>query len=311
MNIICANYAQMSDLSTLKLFLTVTEQGSFSAAARILDVRPSSVSRQISQLEANLGASLFQRTTRNQRLTEAGEIYVQHARRIVADIEAANAAVSELSDRPSGNLFITVEPDLATLLIEPLMPKFLTRFPNIKIRMSFSSAFENLVPDGVDVAIRVGHLSDSSFVARKLATSRSVVCASPLYLKQKGSPSHPRDLTSLDCLSFNSRSRNVVWQFNENQETIDVPINGPIAANGLFYLRQSAIRGLGIVMLPSWAIADAIKNKQLVPILETYPSRPSNTPINAVFSSHHGTAPKVRALVDFLADELRGLVELA
>lgn len=295
----------MSDLATMKLFVSVVETGSFSAAARLLGTAPSSVSRQISQLEQRLGASLFQRTTRSQRLTEAGEIYIQHARRIVADMEAAHQAVHELSDTPSGNLFLTVEADLATILIEPLMPDFLKQYPQINVRMSFSSKFEQLVPGGVDVAVRVGHLEDSSFVARKLATSRSIVCASPLYLKQKSTPTHPLDLKSLDCLSFNSSARHVTWSFEAGGELIDVPIKGPVAANGLFFLRRAAIRGLGVVMLPSWSIADAIRNKALVPILEDFPTRPPSTPINAVFSKHHSTAPKVRAFVDFLSKRLR------
>ena len=304
MRMICAIYAQMSDLATMKLFAAVVESGSFSAAARLLDVKPSSVSRQISNLEECLGAGLFQRTTRNQHLTEAGEIYYQHIQRIIADIETANSAVQMHSNTASGSLFLTVEVDLATILIEPLLPEFLRQHPQIQIRLDFSPDIEALVQGGFDIAVRIGHLNDSSLIAKTVATSRSIICASPDYLKQRGTPTHPEDLRSHSCLSFNTKARKIIWTFDVDGETLDVPVSGPIAANGLVFLRQAAMRGLGIVMIPSWAINDAIKDKQLVAILEDYPSPPASTPISVVFAQNRNLAPKVRAFVDFLAKHL-------
>ena len=176
--------SQMSELSNTQLFVRVVEEGSFSAAARFLGVTPSSVSRQVSQLEGEFGVRLFHRTTRKQSLTEAGEIYFQHARRIVADLEEARLSVSRLTDTPSGSLYITVEADFALVHVAPIQPDFLDRYPEVQIRISMSAGLMDLVDSGIDLAIRIGHLDDSSLIARKIAMSCSLVCASPGYLEQ-------------------------------------------------------------------------------------------------------------------------------
>ena len=294
----------MSDLVYMKLFATVVESGSFSAAARLHDVKPSSVSRQISQLEDQLGARLFQRTTRTQHLTEAGEIYYQHIQRIIADIEVAHSAVQQLSNTASGSLFITVEADLATMLIEPLLPEFLRRHPQIQVRLDFSPDIEGIVQGGFDIAVRIGHLHDSSLIAKTVAMSHSIICASPDYLKQRGAPTHPNDLRSHACLSFNTKVRKILWSFEVDGSPLHVPVSGPIAANGLVFLRQAAIRGMGIVMIPRWSVSNAIKDQKLVAILEDYPSTPTGTPINVVFAQNRNLAPKVRAFIDFLSEHL-------
>ncbi len=294
----------MSELSNLQLFARVAQEGSFSAAARFLGVTPSSVSRQVSQLEGELGTRLFHRTTRKQSLTEAGEIYFRHARRIVVDVEEARLAVGRLADTPRGSLHLTVEPDFALAYIAPILPGFVERYPEIQLRLSMSAGFMDLVDSGIDLAIRFGHLDDSSLVARKIALSRSLICASPAYLAKHGAPMHPNDLETHSCLSYRTKPGENYWRFELPQGLLDVPISGCINANSLFFLRDGALAGLGIIMIPIWMVRNELKNGNLVPVLEDIALAPPSTPINAVFAHNRHLAPKVRAFVDFLVEQM-------
>lgn len=297
----------MGELSNLQLFTRVVEEGSFSAAARYLGVTPSAVSRQISQLEAELGARLFHRTTRKQSLTEAGEIYFRHARGIVAELEQARLAVNRLTDTPSGNLHLTAEADFVVANIMPLLPEFLERYPAVQLRFSLSSGMMDLVDSGIDLAVRIGHLEDSSLIARKLAESRSVICASPVYLARHGTPRHPKDLEGHSCLSFRTSLGKNHWKFEMPQGVLEVPISGSLNANSLVMLRDSALAALGMIMIPSWMVRDELRGGHLVPVLADFPSVPASTPINAIFAHNRHLAPKVRAFVDFLAERIESL----
>jgi len=291
----------------MQLFVRVVQEGSFSATARALGVMPSSVSRQITQLESELGARLLNRTTRKQSLTESGEIYFQHARRIVADLEEARLAVSRLTGAPSGSLHITVEADFALAFIAPILPDFLERYPEVQVRLFMSAGMMDLLDSGIDLAIRIGQLDDSSLIARKIATSRSLVCASPAYLKRYGTPTHPAELETHSCLSFRTQPGKNYWHFKLPGGSLEVPISGRLNANSLVFLRDAALATQGIVMIPIWIIRDELKHGHLVPLLEDFPLIPPSTPIHAVFMHNRHLAPKVRVFVDFLAERMEKL----
>ncbi len=297
----------MSEISNIQVFVRVVEDGSFSATARFLRITPSSVSRQISQLENELGARLFHRTTRKQSLTEAGEIYFQHSRRIVTDFDAARLAVNQLTNTPSGSLHITVEADFAQAFIAPVLSDFLDHYPDIQVRLSMSAGLLDLVDSGIDLAIRFGHLDDSSLIARKIAASHSRVCASPKYLELHGTPTHPGELATYSCLSFRTALGKNYWKFNTPEGELDVPISGRISANSVAFLRKAALGGLGIIMIPTWMIHDDLKHGHLIPLLEDFPLIPPSTPVNAVFAHNRHLAPKVRVFVDFLAEQMNKL----
>ncbi|MCP4330420.1 MAG: LysR family transcriptional regulator [Alphaproteobacteria bacterium] len=294
----------MSELSHMPLFVRVVEDGSFSAAARFLGITPSSVSRQVSQLESELGTRLFHRTTRKQSLTEAGNMYFQHARRIVADLDEARLALSRLTDTPSGRLHVTAEADFAVAFVAPILPEFLDRYPAIQLRFSLGAGAMDLVDSGIDLAIRMGHLDDSGLIARKIAMSRSVLCASPAYLAKRGTPRHPSELEAHSCLSFRTQLGKNRWSFQSPRGVIDVPISGCLNANSVVFLRDAALAGLGIIMVPTWIIGHALKRGHLVPLLEDFPLIPPSTPIHAVFAHNRHLAPKVRVFVDFLAQRI-------
>lgn len=294
----------MNNISNIQLFVRVVEEGSFSAVARSMGVTPSAVSRQISQLEKELGGRLFQRTTRKQSLTEAGEIYFQHADRLVEDIEVAKLAVKKLTDKPSGSLRITAEADFALRFIEPLLPEFLKLYPEIQVCLHMSSIQLDLIDENLDLALRIGHLENSSLTARKLGDSNSVICASPAYISKHGEPSHPSDLQAHSCLSFNTKVGVNRWRFETTSNSINIPIKGCLKVNSLSFLRKAALKDLGIIMIPRWMIQDELKQKRLLPILQEFSILQPSTPINAIFTNKRQLAPKTRAFINFLTERL-------
>jgi DNA-binding transcriptional LysR family regulator len=295
----------MKHLPNIELFVKVVKEGNFSTVARSLEISPSAVSRQISQLEKELGGRLFQRTTRKQSLTEAGEIYFQHALQLVEDIEVAKLAVKGITDKPSGNLRITAEADFALAFIEPILPDFLALYPEVQICLHMSSNLQDLIDNNLDLAIRVGHLRDSSLTARKLADSTSIVCASPAYLRKYGEPTHPIDLKTHSCLSFNTQLGSNYWRFEAEQKPIVVPVNGRLNVNGVSFLRKAALNDLGIILIPTWVIRDELTQQRLIPVLKEFPLVPHSTPINAIFTHKRQLAPKTRALINFLSERIQ------
>jgi len=295
----------MDDLSLLRLFVQVTDQGSFSSVARSLHTTPSAVSRQISRLEEHLGTRLLQRTTRQQVLTEAGEVYLHHARQIIEDMDMARRAVSELSNTPSGVLRVTMEADLAQTLLNPILPEFLSAYPNLRLQLHTSATMEDLVGRGIDVAIRVGHLETSSLMAKRLTMSRSVLVASPEYLEQHGMPQHPEDLMHLSCLSFRVESDQTTWRFKSADKVLKVPVSGRVQVGSLAFLKETAKAGFGIAMLPIWILREDLSAGKLLPVLGKFPLEPPATPISAVYPSGRNLAHKVRVFIDFLTEKLQ------
>jgi len=258
-------------------------------------------------LEGELGARLIHRTTRKQSLTETGDIYYQHAQRIVADLDAAQLAVNRLTDTPSGTLHVTIEADFAVAFIAPILPDFLDRYPDVRVRISMTSEEMDLIESGLDLAVRIGHLDDSSLIARKLGQSHSLLCASPTYLATHGSPTHPSELSTHSCLSFRVKPGKNHWRFRMPAETVDVSITGCLNANSLSFLRSMAVAGRGIIMVPKWMVRDDLMHGHLLPVLADISLDPAGTPINAVFAHNRHLAPKVRAFVDFLAERMEAL----
>ncbi len=296
-------YAKVEQVDTLALtrtFVAVIESGSFSAAARRLSVTPSAVSKQVAALESGLRARLLKRTTRSVAPTEAGEIYFARGRRLVEDADAAQAAVQALRDSPSGVLRLSTTVDLAIALLEPLAPEFADRFPGIELRISVSTDYVDLAAGAFDLALRMGHLEDSSMVARVLGKSRSRLYASPDYVRRRGAPQAPADLQDHACLSFQSRAGGVHWSFRVGEERLGVPIRGPLRADSLLLLREAAARGQGIAMLPRWIAREFVEDGRLVEVLGDATLDPPSTPIQALFADRRYLAAKISSFLDFL-----------
>ncbi len=292
----------MDKLAAMQVFVRVVETGGLSAAGRALGLAPSSVSRRVGELEDLLGVRLLQRTTRRLSLTEAGETYYERSRDIVRAVDEANLAVTGERAGPSGVLRITVPASVARRHIAPAMAAFQARYPAVRIVMSVTDRIVDIVGEGLDVAIRVGQLDDSSLMARKVDEARRLACASPAYLERAGRPNRPEELCDHACLTFRKHPGSNPWRFRRGEEKIEVRATGPFFTDDGETLVAAACAGLGLVLVPEWLVGPEISDGRLVEVLSDHPADPAVTPLHAVYAPGPYTPPKVRALVDFLAD---------
>jgi DNA-binding transcriptional LysR family regulator len=293
----------MSDrLQELAVFVRAAESGSFSRAARELGLSQPSVSRIIGELEARLGAMLLLRTTRRITVTDAGALFLDRAREILTDIEDAEDAARGV-DSLRGIIRLALPIIYGTREVIPRLPKFLAAHPLLRLEMAVVDDRQDLVADGTDVAIRMGELSDSTFGARRLATLQQIVVASPIYLKARGTPKTPADLASHDCIFGPGNFGRDSWSFTRNGSEISVDVRGRIHTNSGPGLFASVMAGLGIGMASTVMFDADIKAGGLVPLLRGY--KLATVDVHAVFPGGPRPSLKVRALVDFLVQELK------
>ena len=291
----------MDRLGTMEAFLRVAETKSFSEAARRLRSSKSLVSRQVAALEAELGVRLFHRTTRSLSLTDEGRSYHVHVTRILNEIEEANLSVSKSQAAPRGRLRISAPMSFGILHIAPAIRDFLARYPEVELDLSLNDRYVDVVDEGFDLAIRIGRLSDSSLIARKLARHRMMLCASPDYLREHGTPKDPGELKHHQCLCYSTNSLVPEWQLVTKQgEPWSVAIKGKLHANNGDTLRSAALQALGIVYLPSFIVGPDIQASTLASLLPEFV--PTDMAIHAVYPHSRHLSPKVRAFVDFLAE---------
>jgi DNA-binding transcriptional LysR family regulator len=286
----------------LRIFVRAAESGSFSRAARELQLSQPSVSRVIGELEARLGVKLLLRTTRRIAVTDAGALFLDRAREILADMEDAEGAARGL-DSLRGLIRLALPVVYGTRAIIPLLPKFLALHPELKVEMAVSDARQDLVAEGADVAIRLGELDDSVFGARKLETLERMLVASPGYLRVRGTPKRPADLAAHDCIFGPGNFGRDSWSFSRDGAEISVDVRGRIHTNSGPGAFASVMAGLGIAMVSTVMAGPEIKQGLLVPLLRGY--RLSPVEVHAVFPGGPRPSTKVRALVDFLVEELK------
>lgn len=290
----------------MEIFARVVQEGSLSRAARSLDLTPSGVSKLLSRLEGRLGARLLLRTTRAVTLTDEGEAYYRAALAILRDLDDAEHAASGGAVR--GRLRVSASLPFGTLFVAPAVPEFLARNPGLSIDLSLSDTIVDLLAERVDVAIRVGDLPDSALVARRLATTRRVVCASPAYLARRGTPATPADLAGHDCLCFTFRPSPGFWPFQIDGQAVQVPVTGGLRIDNGETARQMALLGAGIARLGRFHVAADLAAGRLVALLEDH----NGGDIETIHALHVGGGPvphRVRAFVDFLAERVRGTLD--
>ncbi|PZU10966.1 LysR substrate-binding domain-containing protein [Sphingomonas sp.] len=288
---------------SLALFATVVEQGSFSAAGRILDLSPSAVARAIDRIEARLGVRLLLRSTRALSLTVEGQAYLQSARRILADLDEAEQRIAD-QGAPRGRLRISAALSHGRLCVVPLLGEFAALYPHILIDIALTDTLVDVAAGQADVAIRFGPLADSMLTARKLGETRRVIVASPDYLVNKGEPGVPEDLHAHNCLNFNFRRAEPVWPFRRDGRDFALSVKGGIEANNGETLGQLAAGGAGIARVGAFSVAGEIAAGRLVPILEEF--NPGDVEqIHAVFVGGATIPARIRVFVDFLAARLR------
>ena len=294
----------MSDrLQELQVFVRAAESGSFSRAARELSLSQPSVSRIVGELEARLGVTLLLRTTRRITLTDAGALFLERAREILSQVEDAEDAARGV-DSLRGTLRLAIPIMYGTREIIPRLTKFMAAHPLLRVEMQVVDARQDLIAEGADIAIRLGELDDSSFGARKLATLSTMLVASPAYLAERGTPKTPSDLASHDCIAGpgNFFGRNS-WSFSRNGTEVSVDIRGRISTNSGPGLLASAVAGLGIAMASTVLAGPEVKAGSLVQLLRGY--KLPSVDAHAVFPGGPRPSAKVRALVDYLAAELK------
>lgn len=280
----------------LALFVQAAASGSLSQAGRELGLSPATASARLTALEQDLGVRLMHRTTRSLTLTTEGQAFLGYARRILGDLDEARSAISG-PDAPTGRLRVAVPAFFGRLTISTALPDFLRRYPGLVVEMDFSDSFVNLVEQGIDVAIRIGHLPDSSFVARRLAPNARVICAAPRYLEARGAPQRPEDLAAHDCVAMHNMRR---WSFARPDGPFTIEVSGPLLVNSGDALRDAALAGLGLVLKSTWDVGAELCQGDLVPVLTDHPLVDQGA-IWAVYPSARLLAPKVRAFVDFFA----------
>lgn len=278
--------------------VAVAETGSFTAAAKRLGISVAQVSRQVSALEARLATKLFYRTTRNVTVTEAGQLYCQHLRQVLDSLEDAERTLTNMQQSPQGRLKITAPTTFGENQIAPLLNDFLCKYPALELDCMFTNQKVDLIHDGYDLAIRLGKLEDSTMMARRLAFRAQYVCASPDYLAQQGEPHLLSELEQHNCL----RGTLEYWRFQENGQERAIRVHGNMHYNSGQALTDAALKGLGLVQLPDYYVQAHLDEGTLVAVLQNY--QPHDEGIWALYPHNRHLSPKVRMLVDYLAEAL-------
>ncbi len=283
----------------LEIFAAVMRAGSFSGAGRALGLTPSAVARSIDRIEARLGVRLLLRSTRALTPTAEGQVYLQTARRILADLDDAEQQLADQGS-PRGRLRISAALSHGRLCIVPLLGEFVRLHPHIVLDFALTDAIVDIAAGQADVAIRFGPLADSLLTARKIGESGRVIVASPDYLARWGTPTQPEDLHRHNCLNFNFRRVEPVWPFRRDGQAIALSVRGNIEANNGETLGQLAAAGVGLARVGAFSVVDDIAAGRLVAVLEAY--NPGDVEqIHAVFVGGTNVPARVRAFVDFLA----------
>ena len=294
----------MSILPYIEVFTAVVEMESFTAAAEMLGISKPVVSKKISKLEAYLGTQLIRRTTRRLNLTEAGQIFSHYAKNIVADAQKAEQSIQPLQSKPKGKLSITAPESLAMTLLPNALSGFQQLYPEIELDLSISGKFVDLIEDDIDIALRMGELSDSSLIARKLLTSSIHVCASPAYWKKHGKPKHPNDLKNYNCLLYTQSPRFDMWSFKGDKgKEFNVKVKGNLKSDMGNMVLEAGLRGQGVFIAPTFMVSKFIQEGTLEQIFEQYLPRTSG--LYAIYPYSKMVSLKVRVFVDYFIDVLR------
>jgi DNA-binding transcriptional LysR family regulator len=290
----------MDRLDAMQAFVAVADLQGFAPAARKLGLSPSAVTRLIAALEDRLGARLLQRTTRQVALTDVGARYLERVRRILGDVEEAEAAAEGERTRPSGRLVVSAPVGFGRLHVSPLMSAYLKRYPEVSGELRLSDQMINLVEDGVDLAVRIGHLADSTLVARQVGEMRRIVVASPAYLKAHGEPKLPASIAAHDTIQFGAVSASPDWRFVEDGREVRVACTPRFTTNSADAAIQYAEQGGGLTRVLAYQAAEAIKAGRLKIVLAKF--EPPPLPIHLIYPTSRLLSAKVRAFIDLVTE---------
>ncbi len=293
----------MDQVHLMSVFVAVGEEEGFAAAARRLDLSPAAVTRAIAALEEKLGVKLLLRTTRNVRLTEAGRRYLDDSRAILSSIEEANETAAGVNSAPKGNLSVTSPVLFGKAFVMPGIVRYLKTYPEVEVSALFLDRVVNLVEEGIDVAVRIGHLPDSSLKALRVGQVRRVLCASPEYLAKNGVPRHPDDLLRHTIVAASGVTPRVEWKFGAVDDPTTVRLRPRLTVTSNDAAIAAVVMGLGICRLLSYQVADELAAGRLKIVLADFEEAP--WPVHLVHRESKFGSSKVRNFIDLLAGELK------
>lgn len=293
----------MDKLRAMEIFVRIVETGSLTAAAGVLDTSLTAVVRSLAMLEAALGTRLLNRTTRRIALTDEGREYFERCRRVLTEVEEAENALSARQTTPAGKLAITAPVMFGRLHVGPVLADFLAAYPAVHAELTLFDRVVDLLNEGIDVAIRIGHLRDSSLVAVPLGATRRIVCASPDYLQRAGLPQRPADLTGHRCLQFLGLAPGADWEFASEGKTLKVAIKSVLTTNQIDVARDACIKGLGCCVFLDYQVREALAAGLLQRVLQNF--EPAPIPVQIVYPHSRLLSSRVRSFVDWAAPRLR------
>ena len=291
----------ISRINSIVAFLEVAERLNFVAAAAELNITPSTLSRKIKELEGSMETQLLYRTTRQVTLTEAGIKLYDHCKQAFVEIEKAELEIALLGKAPRGLLRVSAPMTFAQLHLSPLLPSFMKENPDISIELILSDEYVDFVKERIDVAIRIGELSDSSFVARKLASNNRVLVASPEYLEKHGIPKTPHDLVDHNCMIPSFISPDNSWQLVKGNTKKTIKVSGNLRTNNAVPLHETALGGIGIALLATFIVQQDLEEDRLIQLLPDWQVEPCN--IYAIYSYSNFVAPKIKSFVEFFVKQ--------
>jgi DNA-binding transcriptional LysR family regulator len=296
----------MDRFESMSVLMTVVEAGSLSAAARRLGIPLTTVSRKVSELEIHLKTRLLNRSSRHITLTDTGQSYVEACKRILEDLKEAERTASGEYSVPKGDLVVTAPIVFGRLHVLPIAIEFLEAFPDIDIRIALMDRVTNILEEHVDLAVRIGELPDSSLVGSRVGSIRRVVCASPAYLAERGTPKTPGELGTHDCITFEGMTSPDAWTFTIGKRDASVAIHSRLIVNTAEAAIDAAIAGVGITRVLSYQIADAVRTGVLDVVLQEF--EPAPWPVSFVYTGHRLLPLKLRSFLDFATPRLKSRI---
>ncbi|MBL4781677.1 MAG: LysR family transcriptional regulator [Porticoccaceae bacterium] len=293
-------------LKPVRIFLKVVELGSFSKAAKVLNMAPSSVTRAIDNLEQELKSELFKRSTRQLLLTDMGHIFLEGASNLVSDCDSLLMSMAGSNKEPEGSLRISVFESFGRLSVCPIIPEFLKKYPKIAIEIELENKVVDLAGENIDLAIRIGTAKDSSLIFRNIIPNHTFVCASPDYLSKNENIEKPEDLSLHNCLLLNQERQRTYWHFKKNRRNVKALVCGNLKSKGGTPLLEAALCGLGVVQLSNWIVSDYVKSGQLVVCLRDWEpllNEQSSGIVYAVYKQGIYKNPNIRLFLDYLVEK--------
>jgi len=290
-------------LRSIEVFTTAVDAGSFSAAARRLDISAVMVGKLVRQLETHLGARLLERSTRRQGLTDAGRRFYEEGKRVLEQLRWAESSVERLAASPSGLLRISAATTLGECVIAAAVADYQARFPQVRVELELSNGVVDLIEDGIDLAIRIGALDPAlDLVARPLGHYRMVICAAPAYLARHGVPATPADLAAHRCLGHAAWNPRTAWRLDPAGAAAGWPARTVLRCNSGAALRQAALHGAGLLLQPQVLVAEDLAAGRLVGVLDAY--LPTGRPVHALYRQDRQPLPKLASFVAFLQQQV-------